>query len=291
MTRIEFSSALRRALMAASLVLASASADAATITRPAVLPRVAELAPKDFATADPVEVSTAFVDQVIHDLPVPAYLDYFRRLDPEQLQQRLDTQERQLAFWINVYNGYTQHFLKGDPSAYLKNRSTYFGKDQIDIAGDRVSLEDIEHGVLRRGATIYTLGHVRTLFLRRPFVRRFAVNAVDYRIHFALNCGARSCPPVMPYTAQALNQQLDVGTRDYLQRQVRYDAGKNTVAVPALLRWFSADFDGGRKQAKRDILRRYGLIPADVEPDIEYLGYDWTLRIENYALFTTANAP
>lgn len=290
MTRIELSSALRRVLMAAWLVLASASTDAATITRPAVLPRVAELAPQDLATADPVEVSTAFVDQVIHDLPVQAYLDYFRRLDPDQLQQRLDTQERQLAFWINVYNGYTQHFLKHDPSAYLKNRSAYFGKDQIDIAGDRVSLEDIEHGVLRRGATIYTLGHVRTLLLRRAFVQRFAVNAVDYRIHFALNCGARSCPPVMPYTAQALTQQLDAGSRDYLQREVRYDAGKNTVAVPALLRWFSADFDGGSAQAKRDILRRYGVIPAAAEPDIEYLDYDWTLRVENYAVFMPSPA-
>lgn len=291
MTRIALSSALRRVLMAATLVLASASADAATITRPAVLPRVAELAPQDFATADPVEVSTAFVDQVIHDLPVQAYLDYFRRLDPEQLQQGLESQERQLAFWINVYNGYTQHFLKRDPSAYLKKRSAYFGKDQIEIASDRVSLEDIEHGVLRRGATIYTLGHVRTLLLRRPFVRRFAVNAVDYRIHFALNCGARSCPPVMPYTAPALNQQLDAASRDYLQREVRYDAGKNTVAVPALLRWFSADFDGGSQHAKRDILRRYGLIPANAEPDIEYLDYDWTLWIENYALFTPSAAP
>lgn len=291
MTRIALSSALRRVLMAATLVLASASAEAATITRPAVLPRVAELAPQDFATADPVEVSTAFVDQVIHDLPAEAYLDYFRALDAAQLDRRLDTQERQLAFWINVYNGYTQHFLKRDPSAYLKKRSAYFGKDQIEIAGDRVSLEDIEHGVLRRGATIYTLGHVRTLLLRRPFVRRFAVNAVDYRIHFALNCGARSCPPVMPYTAQALNQQLDAASRDYLQREVRYDAGKNTVTVPALLRWFSADFDGGSAQAKRDILRRYGLIPANAEPDIKYLSYDWTLWIDNYAAFTPSTAP
>ena len=57
---------------------------------------------------------------------------------------QLDTQTRQLAFWINVYNGYTQYFLKADPGPYLDNRSAYFGAEQIHIAGDHVSLEDIE---------------------------------------------------------------------------------------------------------------------------------------------------
>jgi len=285
MTLIGHTSLLRGGLMVVWLAIYGMSAHAATIARLAQLPLVTELAPHAIATADPVEVSTAFVDQVIHDLPVQAHLDYFRRLDPERLQKQLDSQKRQLAFWINIYNGYTQYFLKRDPTAYLKNRSAYFAKDQIDIAGDLVSLEDIEHGVLRRGATIYTLGHVRTLWLRRVFVRRFAVKSVDYRIHFALNCGARSCPPVMPYTAQALNEQLDAGTRDYLQRELRYDPVKKSIAVPALLRWFSADFEGGSEEAKRGILQRYGLIPAGTKPDIEYLDYDWTLHIENYAVF------
>lgn len=277
--------ALRVLLFGALLAVASPG-QAGSLSHPVPLPRVVELDPAALAAADPVQVSAGFVDQVIHDLPVAAWLDHFRTLDPDRLDRALDTQARQLAFWINVYNGYTQHFLKQDPSLYLKDRPAYFGKDQIDIAGERVSLEDIEHGVLRRGATTYTLGHVRALWLRRPFVRRFAVDRVDYRIHFALNCGARSCPPVMPYDAATLDAQLDAGTRDYLQRQVRYDARADTVTVPALLRWFSADFDGGGDAAKRGILRRYGLIPAAAEPAIDYLDYDWTLQIANYARFT-----
>jgi len=275
-----------RALLVGTLLAVAAAGQAASISRPVPLPRVVGLEAKALNAADPVQVSAGFVDQVIHDGPVAAWLTYFQQLDADRLDRALDTQARQLAFWINVYNGYTQHFLKHDPALYLKDRPAYFGKDQIDIAGDRVSLEDIEHGVLRRGATIYTLGHVRALWLRRPFVRRFAVDRVDYRIHFALNCGARSCPPVMPYTAQTLEAQLDAGTRDYLQRQVRYDARANTVAVPALLRWFSADFDGGGGAAKRSILRHYDVIPATAEPTIYYLDYDWTLQIANYALFT-----
>ena len=265
--------------------MAALPVQAGTLARPAVLPPVIELDLQRLAAADPVQVSAHFVDQVIRGAPVRAHLDYFRQLDAETLDRKLNIQARQIAFWVNVYNGYTQHFLKTDPALYLKNRSKYFGLEQVDIAGDRVSLEDIEHGVLRRGATTLSLGHVRTLALRSPFIQRYAVDAVDYRIHFALNCGARSCPPVLPYTAEAVNAQLDASSRDYLAREVRYDAARQKVGVPALLRWFSADFDGGSREAKLGILRRYGALPADATPDIEYRDYDWTLQIENYAVY------
>lgn len=263
---------------------------AGSVTRPAVLPLVITLPSQALAQIDPVLVSASFVDQVIHNRPVQHYLDYFQALDADALDAKLNSQPRQLAFWINVYNGYTQYFLKTDPSTYLKDRPTYFSQDQINIVGDRVSLADIEHGVLRRGATIYTLGHIRLLFFRRPFVQRFAVDSVDYRIHFALNCGALSCPAVQPYTGLLLNHQLDANTRDYLHREVRYDAGKNVVEVPALLRWFSADFGGGDDD-KLQILRRYGVVPVAATPRITYRKYDWTLQIENYALFMPSSAP
>lgn len=279
---------LCRSMLACSFALCM-PVHAGTITRPAMLPLVITLASQQLAESDPVLVSASFVDQVIHDRSVENYLLYFQALDAETLDRKLDTQARQLAFWINVYNGYTQHFLKLDPSTYLNDRPSYFSQDQIDIAGDRVSLADIEHGVLRRGATIYTLGHLRLLFFRRTFIQRFAVDTVDYRIHFALNCGALSCPAVQPYTAASVNQQLDANSRDYLQREVRFDAAQNVVEVPALLRWFSADFDGGGDDAKLQILRRYGAIPTAAMPRIAYRTYDWTLHLENYVLFTPSS--
>ncbi len=281
----------RRALWLTAALLIALPLHAGMLLRPEVLPQSVVLDTQRLSEADPVQVSADFVDQVIRDLPVQPYLDYFSALDAALLDARLDTQSRQLAFWINVYNGYTQHFLKSDPSLYLANRSRYFGLDQIAIAGTRVSLEDIEHGVLRRGATIYTLGHVRLLWLRRAFVRRFALVSVDYRIHFALNCGARSCPAVLPYTAEAVDQQLDASSRHYLQRESQFDASTHTVAVPALLRWFSADFDGGSARAKRDILRRHGVLAADAAPRLTYRPYDWTLQIENYAVYAPDAVP
>lgn len=276
---------LRAPVTGLLLVLTGQAASAGQITLPDPLPRAVEVDQATLEQLDPVTLSANFVDRVIHDLPVAAHLDRFRDLDATALDAALDTRERRLAFWINIYNGYTQHFLKTDPSLYLEDRSAYFGLDQVAIANDLVSLEDIEHGVLRRGATTYTLGHVRTLFLRRAFIQRFAVDTVDYRIHFALNCGARSCPPVMPYTGTAVDDQLDAVSKFYLQQESRHDADTDRVAVPRLLRWFSADFDGGSDAAKRAILQRYGVIPKGVEPALDYREYDWTMVIRHYAYY------
>ena len=246
------------------------------------LPRALVLDQSTLQNETPGRVSANFVDRVIHGLPVAQHLALFKAMDPAELDAALDTQAKQVAFWLNIYNGYTQYFLQSDPTPYLTKRSDYFGAKQVDIAGSLVSLEDIEHGVLRRGATIYTTGFVRLLFFRSGFIKRFAVDAVDYRIHFALNCGALSCPPVLPYLPGQLEAQLDANSRSYLLREVQYDAANNTVLVPRLMAWFSADF-GGTAKAKRAILKRYGLIPADAEPKVEYLPYDWTIQVENYA--------
>lgn len=273
-------------LLVTALLTAADTVMAATLHRTATPASAIALDAAQLAAADPVLASAGFVDRVIRQQPVAAYLSHFQALDPAQLERALVTQPQRLAFWINIYNGYTQHFLQTNPAPYLEKRSRYFAAKQIPLAGELLSLGEIEHGILRRGATTLSLGYVRLPALHSAFVRRFMVAAVDYRIHFALNCGARSCPPVMPYRAETLNAQLDAISRDYLTREARYDAANNNVQVPALLRWFSADFDGGGDASKRLILRRFGVLPANAgQPGVVYRDYDWTLDIRNYAEF------
>ena len=226
------------------------------------------------------KLSANFVDRVIHDLPVAEHLERFRDLDPQVLAAALDSQQKQLAFWINIYNGYTQYLLKTDPGLYLSDRSAFFKKAQIPIAGNTVSMDDIEHGVLRRGAVGFSMGFIRNLSFRKPIIRQFAVNKVDYRIHFALNCGARSCPPVLVYRADTVNAQLDDNSRYYLEQEVFFDRAQNKILVPALMRWFKADF--GSTEDQLAMLQHFGVLPGGFEPSIDYQDYDWTLAIENY---------
>ncbi|KAJ1463592.1 hypothetical protein T484DRAFT_1874119 [Baffinella frigidus] len=37
-----------------------------------------------------------------------------------------------------------------------------------------------------------------------------ALPEVDCRIHFALNCGAKSCPPIKNFTAEAVQEELRI---------------------------------------------------------------------------------
>jgi hypothetical protein len=180
-----------------------------------------------------------------------------------------------------MYNGYTQYFLKKDPSLYKKNRNDFFNKAQIPIAGYEVSMTDIEHGILRKGATIWSKGYLRVRAFRKDFVQKYVMDTVDYRIHFALNCGAKSCPPVVVYQEDKVAEQLNANSRFYLNQEVKYNKEKVVVKVPALMNWFSADFGGDDKE-KRGILREHGALPKGVDPEIEYLPYDWTMMIENY---------
>ncbi len=233
------------------------------------------------------ELSARFVDRVIHDKPVDEILVRLKSINPDSLDAALNTDRERLTFWINLYNGFSQYYLQKDPSLYLNDRSAFFEKEQIPVAGYVVSLDMIEHEVLRKGATIWSKGYVREP--DTEFGEKFHVDVVDYRIHFALNCGAKSCPPIVVYRAPVVAKQLNLNTKYYLENQVVFNEEKGVVKVPRLMTWFSADFGGDAKE-KRAILKKYGIIPEDVSPEVEYLPYDWTLDIENYKSYDLEDA-
>lgn len=228
------------------------------------------------------EIAADMVQRIILDEDISKHRELLKSCDAEQLNQQLNNDELRLSFWINIYNGYTQYFLKTDPTLYKEDRNEFFKKEQISIAGYDLAMHDIEHGALRRGATIWSKGHIRIPF-RNDFVNTFKLDAVDYRIHFALNCGAKSCPPVSVYLPQKTNGQLDRATKYYLNKECEYDKEKDIIMVPALMTWFSDDF--GSRDDKRDILRNAGVISQEQDPKIEYKEYDWTMKVKNYRQF------
>lgn len=228
------------------------------------------------------EISADMLERVIKGEDVNKHMELMRNADPEKLDQQLNTEELRLCFWINTYNANAQYQLKKDPSLYKSDRNEFFKKEQIYVAGYQVSMNDIEHGVMRRGATIWSKGHVRIPF-RNEFVNKYKMDNVDYRIHFALNCGAKSCPPVCVYLPSRTNAQLSTGTCYYLKKEAEYDKEKDLLKLPALMTWFSDDF--GTRDDKRDIVAQCKVIPDDASPSIEYKDYDWTMKVENYKQF------
>lgn len=199
-------------------------------------------------------------------------------MDPDTLNHQLKTDDERKAFWINIYNAYTLIRLKNNPEAY-KKRNRFFTAKAIRIAGSDISLDLIEHGILRRSKWKYSLGHFNKLFKSR-YEKMFRVNRLDYRIHFALNCGARSCPPIAYYKPEQISKQLGLAEKGYLKNEVIYHASENRVEVPAIMSWFRGDF-GGKKGILR-MLKDQHLIPEQSTPRIQWKEYHWDLDLKNF---------
>ncbi len=196
----------------------------------------------------------------------------------EKLEAELDNDAAKKAFFINVYNGFVQHILMKNPEKF-EDRGAFFSADQITIAGKLLSLDDIEHGIIRGSKVKWSLGLIKDPFAGK-FEKAFRVDDTDGRIHFALNCGAKSCPYIATFDAEIMDQQLDAIARQYLNKSSTYKPEENKVYVTSLMSWFRGDFGG--KNGAKDYLRKYDVIPKDAKPDLEFKDYDWTLDLGNY---------
>jgi thiol-disulfide isomerase/thioredoxin len=207
-----------------------------------------------------------------------AFITQLKNLNYNQLLTQLKTDDDKKAFWINLYNAYTNSSLHKNPEQY-KSRSQFFKNKNIIVAGKTFSLDKIEHGILRRSKIKWSLGYLNKLFPSKT-EKQLRVHTLDYRIHFALNCGAKSCPPIAFYNPEMLNNQLDLATTAYLSGEVNYNKDKNVVVMPALLNWFRRDFGGKKKMI--DLLKAKQLLAAELDPKIKFKKYDWTLYLDNF---------
>lgn len=190
------------------------------------------------------------------------------------------------ATWLNVYNAVAQLELQSAPERLrgALRRFLFFVRDRVTIAGRTVSLNDIEHGYLR-GRASWGLGYVPRLFAG-SFERAVRV-PLDPRIHFALNCGATSCPPIETYSAK-VDRELDRATEAYLESTVVYDPVEEEVRVSKLFSWYRGDFGG--TAGIRAFLRRYDCVPPQRNPAIRYRTYDWSPSLRAFAS-TRAQGP
>ncbi len=173
----------------------------------------------------------------------------------------------QRAFWINLYNALTVRVvLDHYPLESIRDIDISPGlfadgpwdKKLIEIEGEPVSLNDIEHRILR------------------PIWK-------DPRLHYAVNCASLGCPDLqgMAFTATNADSLLEAGARAYINhpRGVRFDGDR--VVVSSIYAWFIDDF-GGSDRAVIAHLRRYGEPALNTElaraERIDDHAYDWRLN-------------
>lgn len=230
------------------------------------------------STNDFNELSESFLKRIKSNEDTQDIQNILANTTIKELDNALDTNNKRLAFWVNIYNAYIQVILQKNPELY-DDRNSFFKMDQIAIAGDTVSFAKIEHGLIRKSQYEYGLGYIRKWFPNK-FERKLRVDDPVYNVHFALNCGAKDCPPVAIYEWERLDEQFKKGTQMYLERTTDYSSESNKVAVTSLFNWFRGDF-GGKKGVKK-ILKQYGLIPSTKGVELTYKNYDWTLDLDNF---------
>jgi hypothetical protein len=215
-----------------------------------------------------VSTDAAGVNRVAYGRVTPAdraalgaYLDRLGRIPVERLAR-----PEQLAFWVNLYNARTVALvLEHYPVTSI--RDIRFGlfdtgpwsEALLEVRGRKLSLNDIEHGILR------------------PIWQ-------DLRIHYVLNCAALGCPNLggSAYRGVTIEQRMDAAARAYINhpRAVRFDPDGELIASK-IYAWFEEDF-GGSPGAVLAHLRCYA------EPDlaarlagrerIDDYAYDWSLN-------------
>lgn len=206
-----------------------------------------------------------------------------KSFDLHSLQER----NQKLAFWINIYNTAVIHgVIELGIQKSVRETFGFFDRVVYEIGDFRFSLNEIEHGILR--------GNRRPPYgLRKPFRKKdprmlFAISPPDLRIHFALVCGARSCPPIGFYEADQIDLQLQLASESFINSpQVKIYPKEETVCLSKIFKWYKGDF-GGRDSDLVDLLLRYldeGENKTFLQKNREnirlrYLPYDWNLNQE-----------
>ncbi len=177
------------------------------------------------------------------------------------------SRDEQRSYWINLYNALTvdvvlEHYPVGSIREISISPGFFsvgpWGKKLIRVEGEELSLDDIEHRILR------------------PIWK-------DPRIHYAVNCAALGCPKLMrvAFTASNTEALLERGAKDYINSKygVYVDSNKRLFAS-SLYDWYQQDF-GGDEAGMIDHLRLYAgpELATKLEgiTDVYDFDYDWTL--------------
>ena len=173
----------------------------------------------------------------------------------------------QKAYWINLYNALTVDIiLSRYPLASIRDVNLSpglftrgpWGAKVLAIEGEKLSLDDIEHRILR------------------PIWK-------DNRVHYAVNCASLGCPNLQPtaYTADHTESLLEKGAREYINhpRGVLIKNGK--LQVSSIYVWFQEDF-GSAAEGLMEHWQKYAE-PKLVDALSNYSGglahdYDWRLN-------------
>ncbi|MGR6860501.1 DUF547 domain-containing protein [Aliivibrio salmonicida] len=187
------------------------------------------------------------------ELILNSYLRQMRRIDPREYKK-----SEQYAYWVNLYNAITvKIILDNYPIKSITKLGGVFsfgpwGEDVVTVAGKTLTLNDIEHRILR------------------PIWN-------DPRTHYAVNCASLGCPNLQPkaFTARNSEQLLDKAAKEFINSKKGVLVTNNNTQLSSIYDWFAIDF--GNQQQLFEHLKKYRPELTSFTGDISY-DYNWTLN-------------
>ena len=183
------------------------------------------------------------------------YFEFIEKISPNSHPKYFKTNNEKMAYWINTYNALIIKLMIENPGKDILNISMGHAiwLTKFRVGDENISLYKIEHQILKK------------------------MN--DPRIHFAINCGSKSCPPLgrRIFLPETLDTQLEERAINFINNNsnVYIDYDSNTIFLNKIFKWYKKDF----KNVKKYLLK-YLDTPinySDIKKfKIKYYDYDWS---------------
>ena len=183
------------------------------------------------------------------------YLNFIEQISPDSHPDYFKTEDSKKAYWINVYNALILKIMIENP-----------GKDILDIGyiGHDVFLKRFKVGNKR----------ISPSFIENKILRKMK----DPRIHFAINCASKSCPPLGNRILLEidLDKQLDQKAFKFINNadNVFINHEEKTIYLNKIFKWFEKDFENLKSYISiylddidMDLIKNY---------NIKFFKYDWS---------------
>jgi len=180
------------------------------------------------------------------------YIFYLENLNP-----LLWNRDEQMAYWINLYNAVTiVVILENYPLRSIRDISDPWDTPLIQVNGKELSLNDIEHRILR------------------PIWK-------DERIHFAVNCASLGCPNLSKrvYSSVRLEEQLNTARNRFLSHPRGARIEGNRIILSSIFHWYADDFGG--ESGVRNYIQRFGPSELAAHASSSRLKYDYNWRLND----------
>ncbi len=182
-----------------------------------------------------------------------AKLDQYLSFISSNAPNKSMSKAEKLAYWINAYNAFTiKRILKSYPITSITklDNGKPWDVKWIKIEKNTYSLNDIENTIIRAE-------------FKEP------------RVHFVLNCAAKSCPPLFnkAFTAEKMEYYLDVRTKSFIQNPSYNKIETNSAEISKIFAWYKDDFG--------DIvsfINKYSNTKLNTKSVIKFKEYNWSLN-------------